>query len=191
MDGYSKFYFRSFGISFAAHIIILLILWSPFFGLPGLNSTPAAVNQALSIEFIERKEAPVAVQEQKNKSTGSTQQVKSKKESKKPSVSEQKSNASSTPSKEPSKRATVLKQQTAAYPKAAQNEEMEGTVILRVYIDARGQLTKYKLLQSSGYDLLDQTFIDTVKREYKFEAAQGDAGPLASTLVLEHTFSLE
>ncbi|MBU3915427.1 energy transducer TonB [bacterium] len=50
------------------------------------------------------------------------------------------------------------------YPKQARRKEFEGTVILEVLIDTDGSVNKWKISKSSGYSILDQTAIRSVKK---------------------------
>lgn len=50
------------------------------------------------------------------------------------------------------------------YPPEAQEMKQQGTVVLRVMIDARGNVSDAAIKQSSGHVLLDQAALRTVRR---------------------------
>jgi protein TonB len=57
------------------------------------------------------------------------------------------------------------------YPLAARRRGQQGTVLLSVTVNARGQATEIALKQSSGYELLDQAALQAVKA-WEFEQAR-------------------
>jgi protein TonB len=50
------------------------------------------------------------------------------------------------------------------YPSEAQEMKQQGTVVLRVTIDANGNVSDVAIKQSSGHVLLDQAALRTVRR---------------------------
>ena len=53
--------------------------------------------------------------------------------------------------------------------KNAINNNWQGTVIVDVTVDDKGKVVKVNIYRSSGFDILDQSFVDTVKSEYYFK----------------------
>jgi periplasmic protein TonB len=58
------------------------------------------------------------------------------------------------------------------YPTAARRARMQGTVILRVLVDAQGKPQQVRIQQSSGYPLLDRAARLQVLRTWLFQPAQ-------------------
>lgn len=75
------------------------------------------------------------------------------------------------------------------YPAAAKQRGWEGTVKLMVKVSAAGSPDKINIHQSSGYDLLDQSAIDAVRRWRFVPAKRGDT-PIASAVVVPLIFRL-
>ena len=49
------------------------------------------------------------------------------------------------------------------YPKKALNNDWEGTVKVKILVNAFGKVDSVQLIKSSGYDVLDQAYIRSVK----------------------------
>jgi protein TonB len=75
------------------------------------------------------------------------------------------------------------------YPALARRLGQEGTVLLRVDVDAKGKPTRVILQKSSGFSLLDTTAIQAVKR-WKFKPAQVAFFTVGSTVDVPITFRL-
>jgi periplasmic protein TonB len=58
--------------------------------------------------------------------------------------------------------------QEPEYPPTSRRLGEQGSVILQVLVDTDGKVIDSKLLQSSGYDRLDQAALDGVKSNYRF-----------------------
>jgi periplasmic protein TonB len=75
-----------------------------------------------------------------------------------------------------------------AYPRLAQQRGWQGVVILRVQVDAGGDVEALRLEQSSGYDILDSAALAAVRR-WRFQPARvGDeavAGEVRVPIVFE------
>jgi periplasmic protein TonB len=63
------------------------------------------------------------------------------------------------------------------YPPAARRLGLQGSVILEVLIDVDGRVRESKLVQSSGYDVLDQAALAGVKDNYRFVPGTVDGKP--------------
>lgn len=67
---------------------------------------------------------------------------------------------------------TVASSVTPVYPKTALNEGLTGRVVVDFTIDASGKPLTHKIIRSSGHDILDSAFIQTVMRYYSFKPKQ-------------------
>jgi periplasmic protein TonB len=63
------------------------------------------------------------------------------------------------------------------YPPTSRRLGEQGSVVLQVLIDVDGKVIESKLLQSSGYDRLDQAALDGVKSNYRFLPGTVDGKP--------------
>ncbi len=70
------------------------------------------------------------------------------------------------------------------YPRASVRRGHEGSVLLRIGVDARGAFLRAEVLRSSGHELLDEAALEAV-RAWTFEPAI--RGGVAVADVLEHT----
>lgn len=75
-------------------------------------------------------------------------------------------------------------------PKIAINNEWKGTVILEVQVDATGRVLGYKVLQSTGYKELDESFIKTVQTSYSFKPKRIMGKDQTGTVTVSYTFDL-
>ena len=64
-----------------------------------------------------------------------------------------------------------------AYPREARKKGWEGEVLLRVEVLVNGRVGQVEIKSSSGYDLLDQSALSTVK-QWKFVPARKGAEPI-------------
>lgn len=76
-----------------------------------------------------------------------------------------------------------------SYPLAARRRGMEGRVVLHVHVHENGQCTEVQLKQSSGYELLDTSAIQTVKQWRFIPASRGETA-VASWVEIPITFRL-
>ena len=75
------------------------------------------------------------------------------------------------------------------YPDQARNNGWTGTVLLRLWVDATGQVTKVNVERSSGYAVLDASAVNAV-RHWKGNPARRDGRPIATEEILPVTFRL-
>lgn len=54
------------------------------------------------------------------------------------------------------------------YPEVARRWGYEGLVVVEIFVSADGEVEKVSLLESSGYEVLDQTVLRTVGRKWAF-----------------------
>ncbi len=76
-----------------------------------------------------------------------------------------------------------------AYPATSRRLGEEGTVRLRVLVDERGRPKDVDVVNSSGFDRLDQAAIDAVKR-WRFVAATDGTRPISTWTQVAITFKL-
>jgi protein TonB len=75
------------------------------------------------------------------------------------------------------------------YPRQAIRRNYQGTVLLHVLVDEKGRPTKVELIQSSGFFLLDQSAMDSVRR-WRFQPATRNGHPIAKWSKLPIIFEL-
>jgi protein TonB len=75
------------------------------------------------------------------------------------------------------------------YPDQARNNGWAGTVLLRLSVDASGQVTRVHIERSSGYAVLDASAVNAV-RHWKGNPARRDGRPIATEELLPVTFRL-
>ena len=163
MNASKSLYTRSFVISVGIHILVALL---PFFdGKNDPDNTPpvnAMIPVSLDIKEIIVNKAPLV--------------------SKEPPP----------PTRLPGDRdrAVASKLPEPYYPKEAINLSWEGTVKVRVQVTSKGAVSAVSLLRSSGYPVLDQAFINTVKRRYQFKPRRLMGINKHDTVVVSYRFSL-
>jgi protein TonB len=86
--------------------------------------------------------------------------------------------------------AAYLNNPPPAYPPMSRRRSEEGTVVLRVFVNAEGRPEKVAVRASSGHELLDQAAHDTVHRWRFVPARQGDQ-PVAAWVLVPIKFALE
>jgi TonB family protein len=82
-----------------------------------------------------------------------------------------------------------IKNTPPVYPEIDRKEGHEGVVILLVDINATGEVTDVKVIQSSGYSLLDQSALDAV-RQWRFAAATRNKKPVFARVKIPVRFKL-
>lgn len=75
------------------------------------------------------------------------------------------------------------------YPKEAKKQNQQGTVVLRLLVDAHGNVQKTKINKSSGYKSLDTAAINAAK-QWKFTPAIRNGKPVKAWLQVPVNFSL-
>ncbi len=91
---------------------------------------------------------------------------------------------------QPSFGAAYLNNPPPAYPFSARRRREEGTVQLKVFVNAAGMPEKIELHRSSGSPGLDQAAQDAVRRWRFVPARQGDT-PVAAWVIVPIKFTLE
>ncbi len=77
-----------------------------------------------------------------------------------------------------------------AYPEAARHERQEGVVILHIRIDELGQVTSVRIATSSGFPLLDERALSTVRERWRFHPARRGNVAVPAELTLPIRFTL-
>jgi protein TonB len=90
---------------------------------------------------------------------------------------------------DPDYRASYAHNPAPTYPTAAQSRGWQGKVLLRVLVSAEGLSETVSIEQSSGYDILDESALEAVKKWQFTPAMQGETA-LASTVLVPIIFSL-
>jgi len=76
------------------------------------------------------------------------------------------------------------------YPRTAKENGWEGTVRLKVHIQADGDIGEVIVIESSGHDMLDEAAVNMVKEGHATPARRGDK-PVDSWVVVPYRFHLE
>jgi protein TonB len=90
---------------------------------------------------------------------------------------------------EPRFDAAYLDNPAPVYPPLSKREGEQGTVILRVFVEAGGRPSQLTIRSSSGYPRLDRSAVDTVGRWKFIPARRGDA-PVAAWVLVPVDFHL-
>ncbi|HSI12368.1 MAG TPA: energy transducer TonB [Chthoniobacter sp.] len=78
-----------------------------------------------------------------------------------------------------------------AYPEEARAAKQQGVVTLRVNVDASGHVVSVRLVQSSGFPILDERARSTVAEKWVFKPATNGGAAVASEVVIPIRFTLE
>lgn len=76
------------------------------------------------------------------------------------------------------------------YPEFAKEEGQEGTANLLVSVDVSGHVTGVRLEKSSGFNSLDASALETVKKEWKFRPANAGGIAIPSHILVPIHFKL-
>jgi protein TonB len=77
-----------------------------------------------------------------------------------------------------------------AYPTVARRRNYQGTVFLNVRVDRQGRAVEVEVQQSSGYAVLDQSAVKSV-RQWRFEPARRAGQPIDMWVRVPVRFALE
>jgi protein TonB len=89
----------------------------------------------------------------------------------------------------PSFNAAYLNNPAPAYPSISRSMGEEGRVVLRVFVNERGQPEQVQVRTSSGFSRLDETARDTV-RQWKFVPAKRGDTAIGAWVLVPISFSL-
>ena len=76
------------------------------------------------------------------------------------------------------------------YPAIARRRDQQGTVTIRALIGADGSVERAEIAESSGFDSLDDSALDTVRRRWRFVPARRDNVPVESWVLVPIRFAL-
>ncbi|HZC44870.1 MAG TPA: energy transducer TonB, partial [Candidatus Acidoferrum sp.] len=76
------------------------------------------------------------------------------------------------------------------YPAIARRREQQGTVTLRVLVEADGSVSRAEISESSGFDQLDEAALDTVRSRWRFVPARHDGFAVESWVLVPIRFAL-
>lgn len=79
---------------------------------------------------------------------------------------------------------------TPKYPLISRRNKEEGSIVFNIKIDKEGNMTAYKIVQSSGYERLDKEAEKSLKTA-KFKPAIKNGVPVNSNFDLKITFTLK
>jgi TonB family protein len=80
---------------------------------------------------------------------------------------------------------------TPAYPSRSRQRAEEGTVTLHILIAADGSVARIEIAQSSGFDDLDRSALETVRQRWRFvPARRSDGHPVESWVLVPIRFAL-
>ena len=77
-----------------------------------------------------------------------------------------------------------------SYPIEARRRAEQGTVLLRIEVGADGSVERVGVEQSSGFDSLDRSAVETVRTRWRFVAAQRDGIAIESWCMVPIRFAL-
>ena len=77
-----------------------------------------------------------------------------------------------------------------SYPEIARRENQQGTVLLRVLVEADGSVARVEIAQSSGFDALDRAAADTVRFRWRFVPGQRGGANVTSWVLVPIRFAL-
>ena len=76
------------------------------------------------------------------------------------------------------------------YPPISRRLGEQGTVLLKIVIDANGDVTSATVEKSSGYSRLDEAAVSWVKRHWRYHPATLNGKPIAVTTQAKVRFDL-
>ncbi len=86
-------------------------------------------------------------------------------------------------------RPALLTSPRPVYPALARRRGWEGTVLIRLRVDASGRVGETSLVRSSGHRILDRSALKQV-RTWRFQPAMRDGKPVAEDVILPIRFEL-
>jgi len=78
----------------------------------------------------------------------------------------------------------------ADYPEAAKREGHEGTIMVEVLVDEEGRPKSSRVLQSSGFPLLDRAAVDNIQRRCRFHPAKRGERRVETSIKIPIVFRL-
>jgi TonB family protein len=77
-----------------------------------------------------------------------------------------------------------------SYPIEARRRAQQGTVLLRIEVAANGSVERVEIAQSSGFEALDASAVETVRTRWQFVPAQRDGVAVESWCQVPIRFAL-
>lgn len=77
-----------------------------------------------------------------------------------------------------------------AYPSSAKRRNIEGVVLVEVWLDAQGKQTKQRIINSSGHQILDKAALKGVS-QWRFSQQQSDGQAIAYRVQVPINFGLK
>jgi TonB family protein len=177
--------FLSLVISIVLHALFLLL-----FNIPTTEiKTKQITSYKIPIQMVVKKEIIVKKEIGKDK----LQHNISKKKKKQITKNKKANAVSSVPQKPTSlpgdRKEPIIKTSIRpVYPKTALNNDWSGEVIIEVVIDKNGNQSRHKIIKSTGYEILDQTFIRTVQAYFKFKSKRVMGKNVSGKVRLSHVY---
>lgn len=91
---------------------------------------------------------------------------------------------------EPDQMPVLVQSRTPSYPLVARRRGWEGTVTLQIQLDQDGRVGEVEVLESSGYEILDQEAEKTV-RGWRYGPAYQNGNPIGCLIKVKITFVLQ
>jgi len=85
---------------------------------------------------------------------------------------------------------SYLRNPAPPYPHQARRQGWEGTVVLRIYVQADGVPSSVEIVRSSGHSVLDDAALRTLRR-WKFSPAKLAGQPVSATVEIPISFKLK
>ena len=92
---------------------------------------------------------------------------------------------------EPARRPVLVKHKNPFYPLIARKKGWEGTVTFQIKLDQSGKVSAVALLESSGYEILDEEAAKSVGAWLYEPAANQDGNPIDCLIKVKITFALQ
>ena len=86
------------------------------------------------------------------------------------------------------KQSVVKSSQEPFYPKDAINFGWEGTVKVKISVNTQGYASNVRIIKSSGFESLDNAFIDTIMASYTFKPKRVMGVNKVDTIIVSYTF---
>jgi protein TonB len=135
------------------------------------------------------KERPEKKDVKKKKPKKKKEEEKQKKEKSKKKTSKKSKKSIKQTGAKMVKKVDYLQNPSPEYPAVSKRRGEEGTVILRVVVDAEGNPESVIVKKSSGHDRLDEQALETV-RQWKFTPAKNDGYTFRSNVLVPIVFEL-
>ena len=198
------YYFSSFVAVVSVHLILILLC---FFGWPDLSRKDVT---ELSIEFnsIPIKNFSESTEVKKNEATVKSvepvtkppvkEKIKSEDSVVKPETKPQSETkegggapqVNAAPTTDADYKLSALNNPKPPYPPYSYKAKQEGQVVLSVEVLATGETGQVSVFLSSGFELLDESALTTVKK-WHFVPAKKDGQVIPQTIRVPITFSLK